>query len=264
MLYFWSYLSVACHKLLLLLFWVTAPCPVCNGRVVEPWGPSVLSLSVSLSAGCAVGPRPLLCTGCWLGCSAEQGHEQHNTTVCWLSALSPPWHWSLHSVELLVFTMNITVSLVSPLSPLSGHWYCSRKHTHPYPLLYWCMTSPSVLECRGRAGRHGHSDLWRTGQMRCVPLWVLWKRGLGLHSIWVMLPMYMTVLVWVCFICVFIGWVTAASYEDGAKSRQLGRAAVGFSWNLLLFCSSSLSKSIICRDLAVKLRMKAQLHIEHW
>lgn len=47
-----------------------------------------------------------------------------------------------------------------------------------------------------------------------------------------MLPVYMSVFVWVCFICLFMSWVIAASSEDGVKSHQLGRGAVGFSWNL--------------------------------
>lgn len=46
------------------------------------------------------------------------------------------------------------------------------------------MHGCSLAAPRG-AGSSGHADLWRAGQM-------LSHRGPGLHSIWVMLPVYVT------------------------------------------------------------------------
>lgn len=54
----------------------------------------------------------------------------------------------------------------------------------------------------------------------------------------------------------------AASYEDGVKSHQLGKGAVGFSRNpsFSLAPPPTRWRNIICRDLAVKTRMKTLPH----
>lgn len=135
------------------------------------------------------------------------------------------------------------------------------KRSHPYPLLYWCMISSSVLECRGSAGSHGHTDLWRTGQMQCVPLWAPWKRGPGLHSIWVILPVYVTAFVRVCFIRSFMSWVMQPAMRMVWSHISLARGlwdSVGIPHFLLLLLL--VEGNIICGDLAVKTRMKTLTH----
>lgn len=152
--------------------------------------------------------------------------------------------WPLKWLIFMVWHIDLHSAIVE-----TKHLY---GYSHPYPLLYWCMTSS--LFCGSAEGvLAAMGTLIYGGRGKRVSLWLLWKRGPGLHSIWVRLPAYGPAFVRVCFICLLRSWVM----QDGVKSHQLGRGVVGFSWNpSFSLAPPTCRRNTISQDLAVKTRMK--------
>lgn len=84
------------------------------------------------------------------------------------------------------------------------YWLTVTYCGHSHPQQHWCMISSLVVECWQP---WAHRFMEDGADAACPTEGTVEKKGLGLHSIWVILPVYAMAFVRCCFIRSFMSWV---------------------------------------------------------